>query len=114
MGSEHSFWLLPGRCLQRTKRTPPGQIFSEFTAISRNPLIGQHARSFLAANLSPSPNRLPEKLALCRRAIADFADIAVIRACLPIYAMGATPEEANQLRERFKRSVAQSAEQLTR
>ena len=96
------------------KRTPPGQIFSEFNAISRNPLIGQHARSFLAANLSPSPNRLPEKLALCRRAVADFADIAVICACLPTYAMGATPEEANQLRERFKRSVAQSAEQLTR
>lgn len=86
-------------------RVPPAQIFQAFNEIAKNPLIGQHARAFLAANLNPAPVRIPEKLALCQRSLAEFADEAVILACLPIFDLAGQHELAQAYRERLARNV---------
>ena len=88
-------------------RISPIQLVQTFNEIATNPLIGQYARSFLAANLNPAPVRIPEKLALCRQSIEDFADEAVIIACLPIYDLAGHVKEASTLRERVARNGPQ-------
>lgn len=85
-------------------RLPPVQVFQTFNAIAANPLIGQHARAFLAGNLNPAPVRIPEKLALCQRALSEFVDEAVIMACLPIFDLAGLPAMAQALRERLARN----------
>lgn len=84
-----------------TSRAPAIQIERAFNEISANPFIGHFAQKLLAVNLSPTPNRLHEKLALCRRSFADYADEMVIKACLPIYHLAGQTEYANLLRKRM-------------
>ncbi len=95
------------RDFQRMSTTalPPTQLFNVFAEISRNPLIGQHARGFMAANINPAPNRIPYKLALCQQAIGEYADDLVIYNCLPIYDLAGRREEAQQFRNRLSRNV---------
>lgn len=82
-----------------------GEISRAFMVITDNPLLGHHARAFLAANMNPAPVRLPEKVAICRRALAEYADAYAIRGCAAVYRSAGLHDEADRLRERMLRNV---------